>query len=553
MKKLFSLLSVLFFSVVLYAQTDVKDVVVYVENDYDPVYIEVGKKDFTPSTERAVESNPLKLIFSTQSIPYTGFTSSTDINDVLPQHQRQLPGYARLGYGFGNDIDAKVAYRFNFKENSALKLYGSLDGYKSNVDGWMGNEWNSRLFASALGAGYVHRFKSLSLAVDAQFSNNVFNYQTTNNVITSLTDKQNSRNYGIGIKGVSLLAGPIAYNFSGSFGYVARDYSSYKADGIGEGRITLGGGISYEVLDTWLHNFGVDIKADAYIYNNTLKSAGKGYDNYVSLDVNPYLNFTVKNFRLRLATKMNFLSGGASFFAVAPNVELATNLGKNVSLLANIGGGRVANSFATLDAMTPYWGFDAAGAHKLAPTYKILDATVGVKMSFEPLSIALSGGYAYTKDDLLQQMPATTIVPLPILFVNFAQSNTHNAHIAARLGYDIRGWMKLSAATRYDFWRAGNSNLLAMKPQITVDLNAEARAFEHLTLRVGYNFTRYAKGETVPRINNRNDLYARLSYQFCSWVGAYVQGNNLLNSKHFDYAAYYARGIRGSLGVTASF
>ena len=92
-----------------------------------------------------------------------------------------------------------------------------------------------------------------------------------------------------------------------------------------------------------------------------------------------------------------------------------------------------------------------------------------------------------------------------------------------------------------------------MKPQITVDVNAEARIIENLTLRMGYNFTRYTESATRGRINNKNDLYARISYQITKRYGAYIQGNNLLNSQYFDYAGYATRGIRASLGATVNF
>ena len=92
-----------------------------------------------------------------------------------------------------------------------------------------------------------------------------------------------------------------------------------------------------------------------------------------------------------------------------------------------------------------------------------------------------------------------------------------------------------------------------MKPEFTVDANAELRLIENLTMRVGYNFTLYTKSESRGRISNKNDLYARVSYQINKRFGAYIQGNNLLNDKYFEHAGYWARGIRGSLGATVNF
>ena len=140
-----------------------------------------------------------------------------------------------------------------------------------------------------------------------------------------------------------------------------------------------------------------------------------------------------------------------------------------------------------------------------------------------------------------------------LMYANFEQDNTHHAYANLRLGCDLRSWVKLSADARYDFWSCSNNDLLIMKPQITVDANAEVRIIEHLTMRAGYNFTRYTKSATRGRISNKNDLYARISYQITKRYGAYIQGNNLLNSRYFDYAGYVTRGIRGSLGATVNF
>ena len=180
---------------------------------------------------------------------------------------------------------------------------------------------------------------------------------------------------------------------------------------------------------------------------------------------------------------------------------------------------------------------------------------MGSRISFEPLSMEINAGYAYTMDDLLDtpQPQAENEAYKNLVYVNIGQDNTHHAYAALKLGCDLRSWVKLSAETRYDFWHCNNNYLLVMKPMLTVDANAEARIIENLTMRIGYNFTRYTKSETRGRISNKNDLYARVSYQINKRFGAYIQGNNLLNSRYYEYAGYMTRGTRGSLGATVNF
>ena len=178
-------------------------------------------------------------------------------------------------------------------------------------------------------------------------------------------------------------------------------------------------------------------------------------------------------------------------------------------------------------------------------------------MTIEPVSFDVYAGYAYTKDDVLQTMgyqqdPNSSVQAFRFIYAGFAQQNTHNFFVGGRAGCDIGGWTSLSAEARYDKWGGADDNLLMMKPQITAEVNADFRVFEKLTFRLGYNFTRYTKGDSV-RYNCKNDLYARASYQIFDWLGAYIQGNNLLNCDYYEYAGYRARGARGSLGVTANF
>ena len=96
------------------------------------------------------------------------------------------------------------------------------------------------------------------------------------------------------------------------------------------------------------------------------------------------------------------------------------------------------------------------------PTYKIVDLNMGLRYSLADLSINVLGGYAYTKDDMLQNYSAPIVGWSPLVFVDFVQSNTHDLFVSARVGYNIFSWVKLSAAARYDFWSCSNRDWLRM-------------------------------------------------------------------------------------------
>lgn len=552
MKKALILISAFAISGIVHAQTDSKNAVVNVENGYTPVVIEVGKMNFTPSTDIDMEIKPAKAQFSRNGIAYNEFASERNIDDILPKKEELFPGYARLGYGLTNDIDAKVAYRHETGKDGALKAFATLDGFKSNINGLF-DKWNSRFFNNAVGVGYTHNFNRLTLGIDGNFSNNVFNYQSTD-AASSLTNRQNSRNYMLAIDGKSNLSGAFSYSFNGDYEYFARSYTAGIKNGIGESRFGIGGSMGYDIYNKWINGIGLDLNLDAFIYDRTLKNEMNGYGNYFSIDANPHADLTFGKWNVNVGINMNFVTKGTAVFAIAPDISAESAIHKNITLYGSITGCRENNSLAKLEHLAPYWGFTNSNTERIDPTYRILDLNIGSRMSFKTLSVDINAGYAYTKDDLLEIVePLTTTGSFSLIYSNFAQDNTHHVYVGTRLGYNFRSWVKMSAEARYDYWACGNRDLLIMKPEVTASINAEARIIEHLTLQLGYNYALYTKSETRGRITDKHDLYARLNYQITKRFGAYIQGNNLLNDKYYEFAGYQTRGIRGSLGATVNF
>ncbi len=543
MKRTLLLISALALSVAATAQTDIKNAVVNVENDYTPEVMEVTKKNFTPSGKKEADTEPMTLVFSKSGKAFNGFTSEMDIKDAMPQKEKPFPGYVRLGYGLTNDIDAKAAYRLGVGNNGTLNAYAGFDGYKCKVDGLAG-EWDSRLFKTIAGVGYDHRFKGLTLGVNGAFRNSAFNYQGLG--ASGLSDEQSGQEYRLAINGVSSLAGAWSYDFNAGWDYLVRNWSAGAKNPVGEMRFGAGLGLAYETLNKWVSNFGVGLGMDAFTYNATLKDAGKGYDTYFSIDVDPYANLKLGKWTMKTGVRMNILTRGRGAFAIAPDIKAMSNINKHFTVYGAIGGGRTNNSLARLESITPYWGFN--GQERLKPTYTIVDACIGSRISFDPLSMEINAGYAYTKDDLIQVMEQNN----GFVYSNFAQDNMHHVFAALSLGYDLRGWLNLSADAKYNYWNCSDNTLLIMKPEVAVNLNAEVRIIEDLTLRIGYNYAHYTKTDNG-RMNDKHNLHARISYQINKRFGAYIQGNNLLNCNYYDYAGYWTRGIRGSLGATVNF
>jgi hypothetical protein len=355
-------------------------------------------------------------------------------------------------------------------------------------------------------------------------------------------------NYHVGVGGISLSDGPFAYGFNAGYTRSERKYSSDMEQGINENVINVSGMLKYGIKNAELKELGLDIEVNTFLYNGVLRKGG--YGNYVSVGLAPYLDFNIMGWQLRLGTSMNIRSANGAVFAIAPDLRLKKDFSDNIQFYVSATGGRKDNSFAKMQSITPYWGYEQGTGMQLKPTYKVVDAKVGSTINVEPFMIEMTGGYAYTKDDLLQTMHVSQNA---FVYSNFAQQNTHNAHAFLRLGYDLGGWLNVSGDARYDFWTCDNKDLLVLNPEITCNVNAEARLFRNLTVNAGYNFTRYTKSAGGKRVSSRNDLNLKVAYQFTPWIGAYLQGDNLLNDTYYEAAGYYARGARGVIGVTVNF
>ena len=539
-------------SCTLFAQTDSLRAVVNVSNEYNPVQIKVSKKSFTPTIDNRRRTTAPEYEFTKEAMPYHGFVSERDTKGLLPGQESLYNGYLRFGYGITNELDAKASYNLDITERDNLRASASMDGYNKELDG-LYNKWDSRMYNSCVNLGYTHTFDRLWLNVAGDFNNRVFNYQNAG-YSQYVTDKQNSKNYGLHVNGASTGVDGYGYRFNAAFTHNSRKYSTGIEEGIYENRINAGGGAWYDIGNSELRRVGILINADIFLYNKELRESTSGYDNYSSVDIDPYLDFNLGGWELRLGTRMNLVTANGAAFAIAPDIKLEKSFATNVSFFAKATGGRTDNNFSKLESITPYWGFDKEVSKQLKPTYKVLDAAVGSTITFEPLSIDLAAGYVYTKDDLLQKVELhKSFSRHAFIYSNFAQKNTHDAFFSARVGYDYGGWLKISGDARYDYWECDNHDLLVMKPEITLNLNAEVKPLRGLVVNAGYNFTRFTDGEEGARLVNKNDLNLRVSYNITPCLGAYLQGNNLLDKKYYEYAGYLTRGLHGVIGLTANF
>lgn len=522
----------------LHAQKDSLNAVIQVENDYTPVVTKATKKGFTPTTESNEQSTPLELEFSQEATPFKGFTGERDVTELLPKQSGTYPGYARLGYGTGNNVDAKISYRYDINDKSKLTALASLDGFNSNIDGPAG-KWDSRFYSSWAGIEYTHKLEKLSLTGDVAFGNNAFNY----NRFTP-SDKQCVQKFQVGTRAVSTLTGPFAYEAGIRYSRNHYKHTPFlwnlwedTEGSFGENLIGADATLKYQLTDNTISDIAAIINLNHYSYNKL-----EGYKNFTELNIAPAAYIKTENFNIRFGAQLNLITRG-TFLAVAPDINIEGDINKTLTLYASIKGGRKASSFERMEELSPYWG----SATQLKPAYTIADATTGVRFSMKAFSANLFLGWAYTKDDLLA---CGVYLDDESIGCHIAQENTRHIYIGGRVGYDREGWLKTSFSAKYNRWGCDHDQLLETKPELELEANAEARLLEDIYLNATYRFATYA--DDAPS-KNKNELNLRTSYKFADRFGAFVEGNNLLNREYVKYAGYYEQGINVLMGLSVSF
>ena len=536
MKKIFSILATLLFATAAYSQKDSINAVIRVENRYNPIVTKAAKKGVIPAIEQNTAA-PLKLEFSQQATPFTGFTSERDVTALHPTQEASLPFYVRGGYGTGHNTDTKITALLHPGERDEVSAIASFNGYNTQVDGIAG-EWDSRMFTSHIGARYAHTFNKMVLGTAASYGSKVFNYQRW-----QPTDKQNVQRGNFGLFGKSILAGPLSYEFSAAFSRINYKRTPFLLNAdediighIAENKISAEGLLKYEFTGELLRNAALGIEAGNYFYNGSSL-----FDSFFSLNLNPHANILFKGMTMRLGAQLSIITKHNAFLAIAPDLSIEGAVNKNLTLYTTIKGGRDAACVEAMEQLTPYWAANPTKAQ-----YTIADIRTGARFSYENFSTDAFAGYSYTKDEFLQSYTVTESGVGALI----AQDNVANAYIGAYTAYNYNGWIKATAAMRYNYYTCDHKPLLFMKPELELEFGAQARLLDDLYINLGYCFATY-KHDTPSK--NKNELNLRASYKFMDRFSAFVEGNNLLNQEYFKYAGYYEQGINMLLGLSASF
>lgn len=522
------------------AQEQAKDTTVnrtvVVEQEYAPDIADAPKINVVPQvtpptvSKKAVEYDatlkPATQIPANTMQAYTG-------QETQP---KATPGYIRLGYGNYGNLDAQANYLFSLSPRDRLNLNFGMEGMNGSLDlPAESGEWDAFYYRTRAAIDYLHNFSKVDLNVAGRFGLSNFNLLPA---LPGNKQKFTSGDFHVGVRSTD---DEMPFRFSAETNLLLyqRQHDLPHND-LQETLIRTKAEVTGDISDG--QSISIALAMDNALYQHT------DFENYTSLDMNPYYLLQNDDWMLRLGAHVDLAFGFGKTFRAAPDVYAQYNFADSYLLYAQAKGGKLQNDFRRLETICPYGKLTG----QTDATYEQLNAALGLKASpVTGLWMNIYGGYQNLKNDLVQGFDGQDLL--------LYGQNTSNFYFGAEVSYSYKDIFAIAASGTYRNWDTKKDEAnpyadaaLRFKPALEADLHADIRPISPLLFKLGYQHIARQKteGTTVDAVSN---LYARLEYKLFKGISIYARANNLLNQKYQYYWGYPAEGINFVGGVSFCF
>ncbi|WP_321334358.1 TonB-dependent receptor [uncultured Bacteroides sp.] len=534
--------SALLISPIAEAQTQAKDTTmnrtVVVEQEYNPDIRDAWKINRLPKVEDPVIVSK-KVEYDTTSLPIESLPVTAMKIQTKKEEQKQAEqGYARLGYGNYGNLDARINYLFNLSQRDRLTLFGTMDGMNGQLTklqhetiNQTEEKWDARFYRTQAGTNYLHQFNLLDLDISAKWQQENFNYGS-NLMESGASDKQaytsGEMHIGIESKDETL---PLQFSAETNFLIFNKKYSVSGASAK-ENIVQTKANVAGKIDDQSKVN--ISMQMDNLFYSSQ-------FENYTSLQLNPYYEFKNDNWQLHLGAHTDLAFNYGKSVRVAPDIAVNYLFADSYILYASATGGKMINDFRRMEQIHPYSNPEI----RMSDSYEQLNATIGMKSSpFTGFWFNLYGGYKTVADD---------ISPTYNGMITFTQGKTKSLLAGLKLSYQYKNLFDVSAeGCAYHWDKTDEDLLLIQKPAFNLKLNANTQVTSKLNLKIGYDYTRRTSvaEATMPTISN---LTMGGYYALSQHISIYAKVENLLNKKLEYYYSYPAERINFIGGLSFHF
>lgn len=509
---------------------------VVVEQEYAPDINDATKINVVPQvtpptvSKKAVEYEarmvPAAQIPATTMQAYTG-------QETQP---KAAPGYVRLGYGNYGNLDAQANYLFSLSSRDRLNLNFGMDGMNGSLDLPDENgEWDAFYYRTRAAIDYLHAFNKVDLNVAGRFGLSNFNLLPA---LPGNKQKFTSGDFHVGVRSTDEEM-PFRFSAETNLMLFQRQHD-LPYDDLQETLIRTKAEVTGDISDG--QSISVALAMDNVLYQHT------DFENYTSLDMNPYYLLQNDDWTLRLGAHVDLAFGFGKTFRAAPDVYAQYNFADSYLLYVQAKGGKQQNDFRRLETICPYGQL----ASQADATYEQLNAALGFKASpVTGLWMNIYGGYQNLKNDLVQGFGDDALL--------LYGQNTSNVYFGAEVSYSYKDIFAIAASGTYRNWDTKKDETnpyaeaaLLFKPALEADLHVDIRPISPFLLKLGYQHIarQEVEGQTIDAVSN---LYAGLEYKLFKGISIYARANNLLNQKYQYYWKYSAEGINFVGGVSFCF
>ena len=537
------------------AQEQAKDTTltrtVVVEQEYNPNIRDAAKVNVLPRIEEPTVSK--KAVEYNETLqPASRLPIGTMRPYVIREKQdKTKAGYARLGYGIYNNLDARANYLFTLSPKDRLNLTFAMDGRNGDLDMGEGVEdWKSRYYRTQARVDYLHNFKTLDLNVAGNFGLHNFNLQPGT---TAGKQKFTSGDVHVGVASTDKNL-PVQFKAETNLMlYERQNGLSIDGNALKDIRETL----IRTKADVWgdiseKSGIGLGFDMDNYFYDKLEYATHSGLKNYTEIVLSPHYLFHNNGWEVRLGLHLDVLLGNVrnNDFLVdrvflSPDVKAQYTFADSYQVYAQVTGEKQANDFRRLELTNPY----ANVPYFSTSTYEFFNAALGFKASpLTGLWLHLYGGFQSLIDDLYAGPSHSSQWG-----IRYNQEDIYNSYAGLDLTYSYRDIVTFSGKGIFHQWEDEASRAhLYLKPAFELYLNLDVRPMEALTINLGHEFIS-REGENPGKAKSVNNLYAGATYELFDGISIYAQAENLLNKHYLVYYGCPAQSIRFLGGVSFRF
>lgn len=539
------------------------DRTVIVENLYNPDIMNAQKINVMPTLEEPqTDKKQIEYATSTRPSNRFGFEPMAQLGEA-PRQADAKNGYLRLGYGMNGNADGRLNYRFNLGKRDVLNAHITFRGMEGDIDLpeaiGQTDEWKARTYRTQGGLEWAHRFNPLTLFVEADAENQVFNYMNfypwadnthQHNILGSLKASIKSNDHDADIR-FKAGTGVLYANQKYAFGYYDKNNNEPYTELVVRSHAQVTGDINERT--------SVSIAAQM---DNLIAEPGGSYEktSHTSLQLNPYLTSEGKRWKARIGVHIDpVFTKGETEFSLAPDLYGEYTFAKRYTIYLQADGGRELNDFRTINNFNPYAEFpiyrngaEGEGYYLPQHTFHQLDGRLGFKATpINELALQLYGGYRITEDQLF----ATAVENYNYgQHCYLMQDDANVLYAGASVQYTWKNILTTQAEAEWNKW---DSDLMdtytTLTPELALRWSANIHAIDRMNIGLSYQYELRCEDFTGNRPKAMNNLGLTASYRFFDWLTLYAQGDNLLNQKYYQHITQPAQGLNFLGGVVLEF